>query len=188
MNYIGVIPVKANSKRFPNKNIKELNDKPLFCHSIDALYFSPNISKIFVPTNSQFVKDYINLNYGDKVDIIDRSINISKDDDPLLTVLKFVHYSIDIEYDKMVVIMANCPGHNVEFVNKALELVKNTNSLEFRSFNSRGEENGLMIFDRKVIEFNNNISAHICFAVNDSASEIHYENELNEFKNKFNSS
>ena len=55
MNYIGVIPVKANSKRFPDKNIKELNDKPLFCHSIDAMYFSPNISKIFVPTNSQFV-------------------------------------------------------------------------------------------------------------------------------------
>ena len=185
IEYIGVVPIKSNSNRFPNKNISLLNKKPLFAHSIDVLFENNNVQQIFIPTDSDFVKEYVRLNYDNTVQIIHRNINISNDDDPLLLVLKFVHYSIKIQYDKMVVIMANCPGHSSSFLDKSISLMKKSNSLEFRSFNSEGEENGLMIFDKKVIESNVNISSHICSATINSAEEFHYKSDLDDFKQKY---
>ena len=178
MRFIGVIPVKENSNRFPNKNITEFLGKPLFCHSLDVLFESENISKIFLPTNSDTVKNYVNKNYNSKVSIIERGPFISKDEDPLLLILKFVHYSLLEDYDAMVIIMANCPGHTKKFLEEAIELFINSNSNEFRSFDSLGIENGLFIFKKDVIEKTYNISSHICSLVNDKAVEIHYKNEL----------
>ena len=66
MNNIGVIPIKANSNRFKNKNLYIYNGKPLFSHSLDILYNSKKIKKIYIPTDSNKVISFINSNYENK--------------------------------------------------------------------------------------------------------------------------
>lgn len=183
MKIIGVVPVKANSNRFPNKNISLLQGKPLFYHAIEPLIKSDYISEVFVPTNSPIVKDYIEKKGENKIKVIHRGKNISADEDPLLKVLKFTHYSIDSDYDAMAVIMANCPGHEVDYVNKAIKLFQETKSKEFRSFNKFGLENGFFIFSKEIIENSNSISSYLCSLTN-NGEEIHFRHELDKLNNQ----
>ena len=50
--YICLIPARAGSKRVPNKNIKELNSKPLLQHSIDFAKEIFNAKDIYLSTDS----------------------------------------------------------------------------------------------------------------------------------------
>jgi CMP-N-acetylneuraminic acid synthetase len=175
---IGVVPVKANSNRFPGKNIALHKGEPLFWHAIKPLQESGSVSRIFIPTNSEYVVDFLEKKNNKNITAIWRSHNLSIDEEPIFNVLKYVHYHIDIEYDKMVVIMANCPGHRASFINEALDLMKSTNSREFRSFDERGLENGLMIFDKRVVAHNPMMSTYMCFGLSKNATEIHYQEDL----------
>ena len=62
MNNIGVIPIKANSNRFKNKNLYLYNGKPLFSHSLDILYKSKKLKDLY-STDSNMVISFINSNY-----------------------------------------------------------------------------------------------------------------------------
>ena len=58
--------------------------------------------------------------------------------------------------------MANCPGHNLEDVEKAINMIKlNPDLNEIRSFDTSGNETGLMIFKKEVILQATAISSHI---------------------------
>ncbi len=58
-NYIYLIPVRAGSKRVPNKNILDLCSKPLFTHSVDfAKKFTSN-ENIYVLTDSEKAKKFL---------------------------------------------------------------------------------------------------------------------------------
>ena len=50
--YIYLIPARAGSKRIPNKNILELDAKPLLVHSIDFAKNFVSYENIFVLTDS----------------------------------------------------------------------------------------------------------------------------------------
>lgn len=58
MKIIALIPARSGSKGVIDKNIKNLNGKPLIQHSIDAALKSKNISDVFVSSDS---KDYAKL-------------------------------------------------------------------------------------------------------------------------------
>lgn len=184
MKIVGVIPVKENSNRFPNKNIAELQGKPLFIHAVSPLVLSEYVTQVYVPTNSKTVKNYLLNEKNEKIKIIHRGINISQDNDPLLSVLKYVHYTIDSHYDAMAVIMANCPGHDVDYVNKAIKLFIETNSKEFRSFNNSGVENGFFIFSKEIIDTAVSISSYLC-ALTNNGEEIHFKHELEKLKQNY---
>jgi CMP-N-acetylneuraminic acid synthetase len=183
MKIIGVVPVKENSNRFPNKNISFLRGEPLFYHAIKPLLQSEYVSEVFVPTNSPVVKNYIEKKNKNKIKIIHRGKNISSDEDPLFKVLKFTHHSIDNDYDAMAVIMANCPGHDAEYVDRAIKLFQTTESKEFRSFNKLGIENGFFIFSKEVIESATSVSSYICSLTN-NGEEIHFKYELDKLNHE----
>jgi len=52
---------------------------------------------------------------------------------------------------------------------------------EVRSFDGDGEENGLMIYSKDIMQSNRDISYYIGCMVTDSVKEIHYEEDLNDF-------
>lgn len=79
-----IIPARGGSKRFPGKNIAILGNKPLICHTIDAV--KNHFDKVIVTSDSdhilQIVKDYYKNNayskqlkdlQAKKVDIIKNS-------------------------------------------------------------------------------------------------------------------
>ena len=52
MNIIAIIPARSGSKGVPNKNIKNLNGKPLINYSIDKTLEVKNINHVIISSDS----------------------------------------------------------------------------------------------------------------------------------------
>jgi len=173
-NTVGIVCAKSNSNRFPNKNIYEFNGVPMFWHSVMPLIDSKKVDKVYVTTDSAFIKEYCDAR---GIEVIWRNINAIHDEEPLLEVLRFAYKCIDKSYENIITIMANCPHHKVSAVDEAIDLIHSSDILEVRSFNSAKEESGLMIFKEKIILEYTQISSHIGF-VSSEVNEIHHKEDL----------
>lgn len=92
-NVTALVPMKANSERIPNKNIRLLNGKPV-CHWIlETLCKSKYIDEIIVNTDSLKIKEIVGC--FDKVKVIDRPDYLIGDD---ITIQPLIAH--DIEYSK----------------------------------------------------------------------------------------
>jgi len=91
---VGIIPAMGGSKRVSNKNIKEMDGKPLIYYTIEEAKKSKFIDKIYVTTDSAEIA-YISDFYG--VSVISRPKYLAEDDTPTLPVLK--HAIGEIEKD-----------------------------------------------------------------------------------------
>jgi len=139
---VGIVAAKENSKRFPNKNRYIYNGYPLFWHSVKALRNCNLVDKTVVTTDSLLIKEYCKQN---GVEVIWRHKNATNDEEPLLGVLRYAYKHLETEYDYIATIMANCPGHDPSAVKQAINLIKQGNMWEVRSFDDSGEETGLII-------------------------------------------
>ena len=71
------------------------------------------------------------------------------ENEALIEVLKHVCLNYTADFDYVITIMANCPGHGTD-VDKAIEMIENNPDLnEIRSFDYEGNETGLMVFNKK---------------------------------------
>ena len=61
-SFIAIIPARSGSKGLPNKNVKELNSKPLIAWSIETALSCKYIDEVMVSTDSELyakiAKDY----------------------------------------------------------------------------------------------------------------------------------
>lgn len=173
---IGIVAAKENSGRFPGKNIHLLKNIPLFWHSVQPLLDAKKIDKVYVATDSSYIKKYCEFA---EVPVIWRHINASRSDDKLINIFRFVYYSIKEQPDIVVRIMANCPGHTGEMVDNAIDIFQDGNFKELRSFNGQGEESGLVVYSKEVMETNEDVSYYLGCVVDD-VHEIHFKEDLNE--------
>ena len=90
MNITLLLPMKGNSERVPNKNLKLFNGKPLFHAIIDELINSKYINKVIINTDSDLIAESAINTYQDFVSIHKRPKNIQGD---------FVSMNKIIEYD-----------------------------------------------------------------------------------------
>ena len=68
---------RANSKGFPNKNLKKINNKHLFEYPITACQKSKIVDTIYVSTDSKIIKKKV-LNFKN-TEVIDRSKKLATD-------------------------------------------------------------------------------------------------------------
>lgn len=174
MKVLGLVAAKENSNRFPNKNIYPVNGIPMFMNSVFPLLNSNLIDKVYVITDSQYIKTYCE---DKNIGVIWRSKNATRDEDKLINILRYAYYSLDIEYDIVVTIMANCPKNSLEDVEKGIKLLKNNKLKEVRSFDKNGLENGIIILDKEVIQDNRDISYYLGGIIT-KGKEIHYKKDL----------
>jgi CMP-N-acetylneuraminic acid synthetase len=85
-----LLPMKGNSERVPNKNLKLFNGNPLFHAVIDELIKSKYINKVIINTDSDLIAESAVNAYKDFVHIHKRPKNIHGD---------FVSMNKIIEYD-----------------------------------------------------------------------------------------
>ena len=85
-----LLPMKGNSERVPNKNLKLFNGKPLFQAVIDELIKSKYINKVIINTDSDLIAESAVNVYKDFVHIHKRPKSIQGD---------FVSMNKIIEYD-----------------------------------------------------------------------------------------
>lgn len=90
LNIVALLPMKGNSERVPNKNLKLFNGKPLFHAIINELITSKYINKVIINTDSDLIAESAISTYKDFVSINNRPKNIQGD---------FVSMNKIIEYD-----------------------------------------------------------------------------------------
>jgi len=80
MKIVALLPMKGNSERVPNKNLKDFCGKPLYQRVLDTLLKSRFIDQVVVNTDSSNIKTAIESNYNiAKVIVLDRPIEIVGD-------------------------------------------------------------------------------------------------------------
>lgn len=176
--FVAIIAVKKNSKRLRNKNLLKFKNKPLFLISISPLLKLKHMMDIFISTNSKEVKLICEK---ENIPIIWRGPNKSGSNEPLLDILKYSYSSLNNKYKYLITILANSPGHKKNQIIKSMKLIEKKKYHEIRSFNYKGEETGLMIFNIKELLKKNNISSYIGMIKSD-CFEIHYKKDWIKYK------
>lgn len=120
MRKIAIITARSGSKGLPNKNILELNNKPLLAYSIEAAIQSNCFERIIVSTDSE---EYgkISERYG--AEVIYRSKEASSDTASTYDALKEVFTKIDTNgIDYFVLLQPTSPLRNANHIKEAIEL------------------------------------------------------------------
>lgn len=175
MRVVGLVAAKANSNRFPGKNLHLVEGVPMFMHSVEPLLASKHIEKVYILTDSVEIAEYCRAR---NIDIIWRPKNATRDEDKLISVLRFGYYNLDNEYDIVVSVMANCPGYTSSDIDNGIDLLISNKLKEVRGYDHSGVENGLLVLDKSILQSNQDISYYVG-AVQTSAKEIHYKEDLN---------
>ena len=90
MTIIALMPMKGESERVPNKNIREFNGQPLCSVILDKLDASDLIDQVIVNTDSNLIKNFIESRY-DKVKIVERPLELRGHD---VSMNKIIDYDI----------------------------------------------------------------------------------------------
>lgn len=86
-SYLGLITARGGSKRLPNKNIKELDGKPLILYTVDAALKSKMFERIVLTTDSPEIIDVVKK-HTKKVEIpFVRDKKLAQDSTPHLPVV-----------------------------------------------------------------------------------------------------
>lgn len=113
------LPAKGTSERLPSKNMKYLDGKPLFLHTLEKLVFSNIDADIYLDTESD---DIISLASHLKVNILRRDPNLAsnKTDGHNL----FMNEVKNCDADIIVQILGTSPFINIETIQRAIDAIK----------------------------------------------------------------
>jgi len=89
---IALLPMKGESERVPNKNMRDFNGQPLCSVMLDKLVASAHIDQVVVNTDSRVIKEYIEGRY-DKVIVVNRPENLLGHD---VSMNKIIGHDIEI--------------------------------------------------------------------------------------------
>lgn len=97
MKIVALLPMKGNSERVPNKNLKDFSGKPLYHRVMETLLSSSYINYVVVNTDSEAIKSDISKNFDDRVIVIDRPEEIIGDFVSMNTVIDCDINSVDAD-------------------------------------------------------------------------------------------
>jgi len=139
---------------------------------------SKHINKIYVSTDSDYIRDLVARNYRD-VAILDRPSNLAEDDVPSQAVFK--HLAELLDFDILVNVQANSPQVETENIDAGIDLLLENNLWEVRSVSRNGLENGAFWILTKRAIFWDGLSVYFG-VVNDDAIDIHTQEELDKVR------
>ena len=79
MKIKALLPMKGNSERVPNKNMKDFDGSPLYHAIVKSLLASKYIECVVINTDSETIAKDAKETFGDKIIIIDRPTQIQGD-------------------------------------------------------------------------------------------------------------
>ena len=92
MTIVALMPMKRESERVPNKNMRDFNGRPLCSVMLDKLVASAHIDHVVVNTDSPVIKEFIEGRYS-KVTVVDRPENLLGHD---VSMNKIIKHDIDL--------------------------------------------------------------------------------------------
>lgn len=125
-----LLPMKGNSERVPNKNLKMFNGKPLFHAIVDKLRNSKYISQVIINTDSDLIADSAISTYKDFVHIHKRPKEIQGD---FVSMNKIIEFDLNnSNSDIYIQTHSTAPLISIKSLDLAIEKMINK-SLEFDS-------------------------------------------------------
>jgi len=125
--FLAIIPARGGSKRLPQKNILDLNGKPLIAWSIEAGLDSKYIDKVVVSSDNNKILD-ISQKFG--ADVVVRPETLASDTATTFDAIKHTIKSLE-QYDYIVLLQPTSPLRNSKHIEEAIELLekKDANSV-----------------------------------------------------------
>ena len=127
---LAIIPARSGSKRVKNKNILELNGKPLISWSIESASKSRYIDEVMVSTDDEKIK-LISQKFGAKTPFL-RPKEISRDnttkDEVIKHTLEFYKNNLLMEFDYLIYLQPTSPLRDEMHIDKAIEFLFNKNA------------------------------------------------------------
>ena len=98
MRIVALLPMKGNSERIPNKNMKLFNGRPLFHTIMDILVTCSIVDNVIINTDSESIADSAKETYKDFVIIHKRPEDIRGDTVPMNKIIEYdlAHSNADI--------------------------------------------------------------------------------------------
>lgn len=123
MKHIAIIPARSGSKGLKNKNIKELNGKPLMAYTIEAALQAEIFDCVHVSTDSQEYAE-IAAEYGADVPFL-RNADLAGDTSSTWDALRFVLKEYEKRgrnFDFVTLLQPTSPLRNAENIKEAYEI------------------------------------------------------------------
>ncbi len=98
MKIKALLPMKGNSERVPNKNMRDFDGAPLYHAIIKSLLASKYIENVVINTDSEIIENDAKSNFGDKIIIIDRPKEIQGDFVSMNDIINYDLSQLDGEY------------------------------------------------------------------------------------------
>lgn len=124
--FLAIIPARGGSKRLPNKNIKELNGKPLITYTIEASLKSKYITKTIVSTDSEEIQKIASENNACVPFLRPKELSLdeSKSIDVIIHALNYLKENKNEIFDYVVLLQPTSPLRNEKEIDKAIEYLK----------------------------------------------------------------
>ncbi|MBR3229512.1 MAG: acylneuraminate cytidylyltransferase family protein [Bacilli bacterium] len=108
--FVAFIPVRSGSKSIPLKNIKNIAGRPLVYWTIDSAVECPYISKVYVATDGEEIKQAVeNYDKDDKGKIIVISRSPETATDTASTESAMLEFAENYNFENIVLIQATSP-------------------------------------------------------------------------------
>lgn len=120
-SFLAIIPARGGSKGIPNKNIIEVEGKPLIAYTIEPALQSKYLDRIIVSTDSKRIAE-ISKTYGAEVPFL-RPSNLATNEAKTIDVVIHAIDSLTETYDYVVVLQPTQPLRTTEQIDEAIEQI-----------------------------------------------------------------
>tara|TARA_B100001113_G_C21055326_1_gene598663 strand:+ start:86 stop:628 length:543 start_codon:yes stop_codon:yes gene_type:complete len=178
MKLLIIIPAKLDSKRLEKKNIQLINNKTLVEHSIDYAKASSRKKEIIISSESNIVKDIALRN---NVKFSEREKSLCGDTEVVDVYINILQ-NLDENYDYVVALQPDHPDreHTLDY---CLDYMIENNYDDLITIEPNFKRSGSVRIFKYEFLINQNVSKRIG-CLRDSATDIHYLEDLNKAKNK----
>jgi len=122
--FLGIIPARGGSKRYPGKNIALFRGKPMIAWSIEAGLQAPSIDRLILTSDDAAIIE-VAQNHGCEVPFV-RPAELAQDNtsslDATLHVLDFLLDEEGAEYDYLVLLQPPSPLRTAKDIEAAIKL------------------------------------------------------------------
>jgi len=122
--FLAIIPARGGSKRLPNKNILNLNGKPLIAYSIEAALQSKYINNVVVSSDSDNI---LNIAKSFKAQTIKRPDYLATDTAKSFDAIKHTIENMP-HYDYIVLLQPTSPLRDANNIDQAINLLEQKNA------------------------------------------------------------
>ncbi len=173
MKVLVIIPTKLDSTRLEKKNIRELNGKPMFLHSVDYANKSKHDITIIVSSESDEVKS-ICEHYNVGFDL--RSVDLCGDTEVVDVYLDVVRKKRDDQYDLVVGLQPDNPNR-LHTLDECIDYMIENKYDDLITVNPNYKRSGSVRIFKYDYLYSGQVSKRLG-CIKDDAVDVHYESDL----------